>query len=417
MGIFVKSATLAGISAFQLVLMRALFQGVMVSGGICYYKIPTFFGEPSLRWWLVMRGIVGGIGFCCYFVTIQLLPLGDSIALCTLYPVFTVVIARVVLKEMFTTVKLVAVVVCMSGAFMIAQPSFLFPKDDSNAHANASPYAWVGYITAFTGSLAGAFVFVIIRRAKKAHTLQLVWSWVCGGVTISAILGNTVTKMVVPTAQEWLFIVPMCLIGTCAHLMLNYSGRLAPAGPSSLLRASDVLFAYLWEVFIFGEEVNAFTIVGAVLIMTGVGLVAYSKYQHSGQSATVDDTEADFDTIELHLAGSEANVALDGESTLDLDGPGLIQSAESSGRAIGKAYAKIARNDDDDDDGYGMHGGEGEGVGVRMERKQSLQAGEAEEVGGYAGVPLDRASGDAGSNADDGGADAEPPAMNDVVLD
>uniref|UniRef100_A0A7S3YQN6 Uncharacterized protein n=1 Tax=Lotharella globosa TaxID=91324 RepID=A0A7S3YQN6_9EUKA len=70
----------------------------------------------------------------------------------------------------------------------------------------------------------------------------------------------------------------------------------------------DVLFAYLWEVFIFGEEVNAFTIVGAVLIMTGVGLVAYSKYQHSGQSATVDDTEADFDTIELHLAGSEANV-------------------------------------------------------------------------------------------------------------
>uniref|UniRef100_A0A7S4DMY0 Uncharacterized protein n=1 Tax=Lotharella globosa TaxID=91324 RepID=A0A7S4DMY0_9EUKA len=179
----------------------------------------------------------------------------------------------------------------------------------------------------------------------------------------------------------------------------------------------DVLFAYLWEVFIFGEEVNAFTIVGAVLIMTGVGLVAYSKYQHSGQSATVDDTEADFDTIELHLAGSEANVALDGESTLDLDGPGLIQSAESSGRAIGKAYAKIARNDDDDDDGYGMHGGEGEGVGVRMERKQSLQAGEAEEVGGYAGVPLDRASGDAGSNADDGGADAEPPAMNDVVLD
>mmetsp|Transcript_6049 Transcript_6049/g.14607 ORF Transcript_6049/g.14607 Transcript_6049/m.14607 type:complete len:446 (-) Transcript_6049:124-1461(-) len=279
MGIFVKLASNEGISPFQLVFSRAVFQGILVFGFIIYKRIP-FFGNPGLRPWILARGLIGGSAFICYFVTITLLPIGDSITLASMYPAATVLIARCVLKEPLTVIKVMAVFMCAIGAVLIAQPVFIFGRKETR-DGEYSDYAWVGYITAVGGSVLGAIVFVIMRRAKEAHTAQLIWSWCVGSAMLSILLGNTMMRMKLPSTQAWMQILPMSLFGLVGHSLFNYAGQLAPAGLGASIRSSDVVFAYIWEFTVFGEAINWVTILGAFIVLLGITTIAYSKYSQS----------------------------------------------------------------------------------------------------------------------------------------
>mmetsp|Transcript_13407 Transcript_13407/g.21927 ORF Transcript_13407/g.21927 Transcript_13407/m.21927 type:complete len:416 (-) Transcript_13407:165-1412(-) len=292
MGVFVKLAAESGVPAFQLVFMRATAQGVVVLSGLFYYKVPTWFGEHPTRKWVLLRGVLGGCGFCCYFFTIVLLPIGDAISLSSLYPVVTVVVARIMLGEPITILKATSILLSAGGAILVAQPSFLFDKGGGHASAESHhPYAWIGYLTAMGGSLIGGCLFVIVRKAKAAHLLNLLWSWVVGSMLISFVLANTVSRMTFPSKLGWVYIAGMCTFGTFGHFMMNYAGQKAPAGPSALLRSTDVAFAYLWEFVIFKTAANGITILGVCMIGAGILLVAYSKYQERrGKSALEENS-------------------------------------------------------------------------------------------------------------------------------
>ncbi|GAB5361545.1 hypothetical protein AAMO2058_000722200 [Amorphochlora amoebiformis] len=315
MGVFVKMAAESGMSPLQLVFMRAAGQGVFVLAGFYYCQLPTWYGERKERPWVIARGIMGGVGFVFYFCTIALLPLGDAITLASLYPAVTVVIARCTLGERMTWLKIAAIFFCSVGAVLVAKPTFIFGGSDEN-----HPLAWVGYLTALGGSIIGGVLFVVIRKLKAAHFLQLVWSWVTFSVIISLILANTITQMTNPTPRQWFYCSCMIGFGTIGHFMLNYAARIAPAGPSSIVRSSDVLFAYIWEVIVFGESVSGLTIGGVAMIIIGIGIVGWSKWKSVRRQPgfvdlpTSDQLEAEIELKVQDLKRSNA-VEIDNKET------------------------------------------------------------------------------------------------------
>ncbi len=274
MGIFVKLAADEGVNPFELVFWRAIIQGSVNVAAMIYLKVYSPFGPPEVRGLVLLRGIVGGSGFCGYFLAISILPLGDAITLLSLYPIITVVVARFALGELIDRYKAVAIITCAVGAVLIAQPPALFPG--SEGPAKHKDVLWLGYIGAILGSCAGGSLFVIMRRVRsRAHTLQLILSWAIFGAIFSLSLVLLTDKMRAPSAKGWKYILLMCVLGSGGHFLMNYAGRLAPAGPSALLRSSDVIFAYVWEATIFKEKVNGITIGGVVFIMVGIACVAY----------------------------------------------------------------------------------------------------------------------------------------------
>eukprot|EP00471_Norrisiella_sphaerica_P005308 CAMPEP_0184479628 /NCGR_PEP_ID=MMETSP0113_2-20130426/1278_1 /TAXON_ID=91329 /ORGANISM="Norrisiella sphaerica, Strain BC52" /LENGTH=255 /DNA_ID=CAMNT_0026857749 /DNA_START=551 /DNA_END=1318 /DNA_ORIENTATION=+ len=198
-----------------------------------------------------------------------------------------------------------AIILSAVGAFLVAQPSFLSDKgEDEQNHRH--PYAWVGYLTAMGGSVLGGLLFTIVRKAKEAHLLNLLWSWTVGSTFISLTFALTVAELRLPQGFTWIYVLLMCTLGTLAHFMMNYAGQRAPAGPSALLRSSDVLFAYLWEFLIFKNSINGMTIGGVGLICLGIGLVAYSKYLDRKKKAKtrslrdlVTESTSDSETVEM----------------------------------------------------------------------------------------------------------------------
>ena len=154
MGCFVKLATTSDVTqiipSIEIVFFRAVFQGIIVtismffftttvtttiSGGIQNNKKKLLIKHPfgltkEIIQIVIIRGMCGGIGFCLYFYTISTLPLGDAVTLLSLNPIFTLLIASVVLHEEMTKAHIFASLSSIIGSIFLARPSFLFGQQE-----------------------------------------------------------------------------------------------------------------------------------------------------------------------------------------------------------------------------------------------------------------------------------------------
>lgn len=227
-GVFVKLAADTGLVSNELVLLRAIFQGAFVIFAMCIYKndsgvrrmICVPFGDSRyIQKWVVVRGIVGGTGFCLYFYTISKLPLGDATALVALKPVPTIFLGRILLGEQIRLLHILVTILSVAGSVLIAQPSFLFGQEQAQAS--------LGHLTGILGACCAAGVFTLVRKAGSigAHTLQLLFSWFFFGTLFSiiGILWGHSAKLP-PTLESWIYVIAMSIIGSIAHFLLNYAG-------------------------------------------------------------------------------------------------------------------------------------------------------------------------------------------------
>jgi drug/metabolite transporter (DMT)-like permease len=297
MGVFIKFATGTDLPSTELVFLRAVFQGAITIVAMTQYTdgsqklIWCPFGSPRARRFIVARGAVGGFGFICFFYAISALPLGDAVALLSLTPVVTVFAAAIFLGETLRPAQLGAAVACSIGAILISRPSFLFGMDNevsSSPDGSAGTRNTFGYLVALVGSFCGSGVFCLMRLAGKsgAHTLQLVFSWAAFGVFYSltiGLLGSQVWQW--PSSlQSWGFVLGIAAFGSVAHFLLNYAGRIAPAGLSSIVRSSQIVWSYAWEMIIFSQVPRISTIIGVACICTSLVLIAIEKVQDNAKN-------------------------------------------------------------------------------------------------------------------------------------
>lgn len=226
---------------------------------------------------VIIRGLIGGIGFINYYYTLSNLPLGDAAALSSLYPIITIFLARVVLGEAIIPSNIVAALFSITGAMLISHPSFLFGSEED---VSLQRPPTLGYITALMGSFCQSGVIILIKKAGKlgAHTLQLLFSWVVFGISLSMLVGfiaaiadgNQSWRM--PSREEVPSVLGVCISGTFGHFLLNYAGKLLPAALTGLLRSSDIFWAYLLQIVVLYEQPSKETLWGVILVCLGLGI-------------------------------------------------------------------------------------------------------------------------------------------------
>ena len=117
------------------------------------------------------------------------------------------------------------------------------------------------------------------------HTCQLLLSWALFGLLFSVMVGPRYEgRWIWPsTAQTWSYVAGVCVVGAGTHFMLNFSGKLAPAGLVSVVRASDILWAYLIEIYWFGQRPNKLTLVSVTFVLGSILAIAVEKIRDSGK--------------------------------------------------------------------------------------------------------------------------------------
>jgi drug/metabolite transporter (DMT)-like permease len=285
-GAFVKlSHTVGNLPSTELVLSRGIFQGALVVWGLYVYRDEKKsrllwhpFGRTHYQCKIVLaRGVLGGAGLLFDYHCMATLPLGDAITLMSLYPFLTIFLARTFLGEDIRPFHIRVTVASMMGAVLIAQPTFLFGRAD---HSDNSPKTSLGYITGILGSCCLACVLTLTRKAGTigVHTLQLLISWAMFGIIFSLVFAKAEGEWVLPHSRLiWWYVFGACSVGAAAHFVLNYGGRLAPAGLVSVVRSSDIMWAYACEISIFNQRPNMWTCMGVFLVLASLLAIGGEK--------------------------------------------------------------------------------------------------------------------------------------------
>lgn len=134
------------------------------------------------------RAVYGVLGMTCAFWALSHLPLSDSTALIFTNPVFTAVLAYLLLGESFGLTDAVCTALCLVGVVFISRPTFLGFAEPTEAEAEASSYAGAvggddeplefaglaftssrGFAIgmALTGSVLAAMAYLTIRKIGK----------------------------------------------------------------------------------------------------------------------------------------------------------------------------------------------------------------------------------------------------------
>ena len=324
MGCFLKLASDTGIPSTQIVFFRAVFQFTAISTSMLFIHenndaelsskqytilngnqeneavpkftrlifVPLGRSRRNVRV-ILLRGVVGGMGFVIYYYSMKSIPLGDAMTLLSLTPINTILLARVVLGEPIRTLQLIATLLSMVGCILIARGA-----NGSSVEDLGPSYNKLGYLTSIIGSFFGASVIVLVRKAGKmgAHTLQLMFSWCIFGILLSILIGTTTYlspsiasflheerwKMPYDIQTEaWWYILGVCSLGSFAHYLMNYAARLTHAGVTSIVRSTDIMWSYILQVTIFHQQPSTATWYGVFLILASLIFVTWEKLSDS----------------------------------------------------------------------------------------------------------------------------------------
>lgn len=210
---------------------------------------------------IALRSVVGTICHITAFAAIEYIPLGDASVLFYTSPVFTIVLARVYLKEPCTVFSTGMIVIVMIGIILVTQPPLEFLTTSVT-----SKYA-MGVILALLSSLTDAINIVMLRDLKLLHYSVLLFLHGILSLVFSTLLipFTRVTKVVTPT-----YPLLMSLFSALEQLALVWALNLAKASPVSTCQVLDVIFAYLYQIMFFGEKITMVSILGASVIISAV---------------------------------------------------------------------------------------------------------------------------------------------------
>ena len=230
--------------------------------------------DPKIRRMLVVRGLGGSLGLACFYFALTTLSLADATVIFFTGPIFTAILAYYVLEEPMGVTEIVAGSACLLGVVLVARPPFLFPHEakDPNADESDALTHTLGVITALVGATMSAVAYVSVRKITKmsneVHTMVHVFYFGLVSSIFSPIAMFIFQRPVVPvTGMQWLVLLGVGGFAFIGQILLNRGLQLAPAGPGTVMRNLDIVFAFFFDLLLLHRHLEWTSYVGACIIL------------------------------------------------------------------------------------------------------------------------------------------------------
>jgi len=218
------------------------------------------------RWLLLARGIWGYAALSCGFYAMTKLPLAEATMIQYLHPVFTALLAAVVLGERADRSLVASVLLGSAGVLLVTRPAFLFDAGG----ATLDP---LGVAAALGGAVLTAVAYVGVRELSRTeHSLVIVLWFPL--VSLPASLPATLAQGVWPRGFEWLALLGVGIFAQIGQVFLTRGLALEPVGRAMAISYVQIAFATLWGVIFFGEVPGVATLLGSLLVIFGTAISA-----------------------------------------------------------------------------------------------------------------------------------------------
>ena len=196
--------------------------------------------------------------------------IGDVVRVILLFylmPLWAVLLARVLLKEPLTRMTALRVLIALAGAAIV-----LWPADRSGWDALPLPHSlpdWLGVLGGFAFALNNVMLRREAHRPQEGRALAMF----CGGAMVAGVLatGLALQGRAVwppPAAPAWLLGAgALALLFLAGTLALQYGAARLPAGVTSVVMLTEVLFASVSALLLGGGSLSLPLVAGGALIL------------------------------------------------------------------------------------------------------------------------------------------------------
>lgn len=277
-------------AVFLFMVMAALIKaldGEIPAGEAVFFR--SFFAIPVIVAWLIARGelrqgliarnprghiwrgVLGTTAMGLTFTGLSLLPLPEVTAIGYATPIFTVILAALMLGERIRMIRITAVLLGLLGVLIVLWPRL-------GGGASLEDRAALGAMLVLLATVARAFVQIHIRQLVQTdHTAAIVF-WFSATASVLSLM-TFPFGWVIPTQQQALILVFAGLIGGVAQILVTSSFRFAPASMLAPYDYASMLFAILIGFVWFGELPTTVMMAGAALVIAGNILVIWRERQ------------------------------------------------------------------------------------------------------------------------------------------
>lgn len=208
------------------------------------------------------RSFFGFLGVVCNFYAIIHLSIGDSSLLNRLSPVFVTIVACLFFKERIDRKQFLGIIFMLLGAVLVIKPSFSMTIIPS----------LIGILSPMLGGIS----YNLIRALKdKVNPNVIVFLFSLFSVLCSIPL--MYSDFVLPNASQLFFLIAIGVTASMGQFGLTYAYKYAKASEVSIYNYTGIIFGMLLGFAFFGEIPDAFSILGATIIIT----TAILLYRHN----------------------------------------------------------------------------------------------------------------------------------------
>ncbi|MFX1561856.1 MAG: DMT family transporter [Promethearchaeota archaeon] len=283
--------SILGIPSLQQSLFRALFTVVylfIILG--CVYKFHNLKISRKHLPWFIIYGLLGiGASIIVYITAIAIgTPVVIAVSLTYLYPSFTLILARIFLKEHLTRFRVVAVPLSIIGAIVVSLP--LSPEVVS-----VPP---LGIILSLSNGIFAA-CYVVLGRKWGGHEgypelTTTFWGYLFGALWMGPlILGihliisdpRIVGFQIFLSPTALLLLLGFALIGTTIpYTLTNVGVKDIDASAASIILLLDPISAVIMGYFFMGQQVALWQFIGAALILLATVIIAIESKSNQSSS-------------------------------------------------------------------------------------------------------------------------------------
>lgn len=219
----------------------------------------------------LIRAAVGSSGMFLNFAALKLLPLADITAIGFVQPIFAVVLAALVLKEVIGPYRGAAVVVGFAGVILMVQPH-------GGLLAIVAHGLSAGAGLALTGALGSAIIVIYIRQmsaTEKSETIVFYFMAFC------AVVGAlTMVWWRVPlTWAKAAWLIMAGVAGGFGQIAMTFSYRYAEPSLLAPFDYVSMVWAVTFGFLIFGEVPATLVLVGAAVVTAAGVFIAFREHR------------------------------------------------------------------------------------------------------------------------------------------
>ena len=265
-GLLVKTLSAGGMDPFQTSLARVFFALMALlpfvwQGGPAIFKTR----HPVIH---LLRGLFGGTAMLCGFYALAHLPLATVTALGFTQPLFTIVLAVLLLSEPVRWRRWAATVVGFLGVVIMLRPGT----------AAFDPVLFAPLTMAFC--IAVAVVLVKKLPPTESHTAMLVYF--CLASFLLALV-PAILHWRDPTWTEWALLAGVGVLGMISQACILRAYRAGEATFVAPFDYSKLLLATLVGYLFFAELPDAWTWSGAAVIILSTYYIVWRERVRAGR--------------------------------------------------------------------------------------------------------------------------------------